>query len=320
MMSSWLRYEYDGLNLLRIDERYDGDSPVDSIDENDPWSPMNVFVHAPGQIGQIVECHSYDQGVLSDRYWYMYDALGNVVATVDSYGNTTHWEQDAFGQAVPGSMPWEPMSSSAPKEHLTGKMYDDVTGLYYFHARWYDPEVGRFVSRDPVTLQPDYGMGLNNPLSLVDVNGQSFESVESMSYVVTHGDIGCLAATACIQACGFGLEDRIREKLIQSVGTSSRTSWILEDSSAKNALLSLGSFFMTHHISFFLFREYDSSPYCDPIQGIECFIRDNGPDPGIFPLLVAQKVGIPHGWKVGRCPKKWSATITDSRGTFTISF
>ncbi|HNT35607.1 MAG TPA: hypothetical protein PKH07_11475, partial [bacterium] len=83
MVSSWIPDEYDGLNLLpgnqtsmrpvssheqvfagvgiahtpagagllRIDERYDGDSPTDSIDENDPWRPMNVFVHAPGQIG-----------------------------------------------------------------------------------------------------------------------------------------------------------------------------------------------------------------------------------------------------------------------------
>ncbi len=174
MMSSWLRYEYDGLNLLRIDERYDGDLPADGIDENDPWRPMNVFVHAPGQIGQIVECHSYDQGVLSERYWYMYDALGNVIATVDSYGNTTHWQQDAFGRAVPASTPWEPMSSFAPKEHLTGKMYDDMTGLYYFHARWYDPELGRFVSRDPVTSH-DSGPHVfcdSNPTNLLDPSGE----------------------------------------------------------------------------------------------------------------------------------------------------
>ncbi len=74
----------------------------------------------------------------------------DVIATLDSYGNTTHWQQDAFGRAVPGSTPWEPMSSSPPKEHLTGKMYDNVTGLYYFHARWYDPTSSLFLSRDPL--------------------------------------------------------------------------------------------------------------------------------------------------------------------------
>ena len=53
---SWLRYEYDGLNLLRIDEKYDGDDPPDGLDENDPWRPLNVFIHGPGAIGQIVKC------------------------------------------------------------------------------------------------------------------------------------------------------------------------------------------------------------------------------------------------------------------------
>ena len=52
---SWLRYEYDGLNLLRIDERYDGETPA-GLDENDPWRPLNVFIHGPGAIGQIVKC------------------------------------------------------------------------------------------------------------------------------------------------------------------------------------------------------------------------------------------------------------------------
>jgi len=44
---SWVRYEYDGLNLLRIDERYDGETPA-GLDENDPWRPLNVFIHGPG--------------------------------------------------------------------------------------------------------------------------------------------------------------------------------------------------------------------------------------------------------------------------------
>jgi len=58
------------------------------------------------------------------------------------------YEQDAFGNRIPGSTTWEDMTSPGPKEHLTGKMFDTTTNLYYFHARWYDPEVGRFVSKD----------------------------------------------------------------------------------------------------------------------------------------------------------------------------
>ena len=32
----------------------------------------------------------------------------------------------------------------------TGREYDRDTGLYYYRARYYDPEIGRFISEDPL--------------------------------------------------------------------------------------------------------------------------------------------------------------------------
>ncbi len=32
---------------------------------------------------------------------------------------------------------------------FTGREYDKETGLYYYRARYYDPEIGRFISKDP---------------------------------------------------------------------------------------------------------------------------------------------------------------------------
>jgi RHS repeat-associated protein len=32
---------------------------------------------------------------------------------------------------------------------FTWKEYDADIGLYYFNARWYDPDLGRFISEDP---------------------------------------------------------------------------------------------------------------------------------------------------------------------------
>jgi RHS repeat-associated protein len=31
---------------------------------------------------------------------------------------------------------------------FSGKSVSQTTGLYYYHSRWYDPSVGRFVSQD----------------------------------------------------------------------------------------------------------------------------------------------------------------------------
>ena len=100
-------------------------------------------------IGQIVTNLAYSNGSEDDLYYYHYDALGNVVAVIDVADNITLYEQDAFGNRIPGSSGWEPMDSPGPKEHLTGKMYDEDSYLYYFHIRWYDPGYGRFISKDP---------------------------------------------------------------------------------------------------------------------------------------------------------------------------
>ncbi|MDR2640647.1 MAG: RHS repeat-associated core domain-containing protein [Candidatus Peribacteria bacterium] len=46
--------------------------------------------------------------------------------------------------------------------------------LYYFNARYYSPELGRFVSRDPIGIVDDINLYVyvgNNPLKFVDWSG-----------------------------------------------------------------------------------------------------------------------------------------------------
>ena len=51
----------------------------------------------------------------------------------------------------------------------------DRSGLTYYRARYYDPEIGRFLSEDPLRsettksiLSNHYSYGLNNPINLTD--------------------------------------------------------------------------------------------------------------------------------------------------------
>ncbi len=54
----------------------------------------------------------------------------------------------------------------------TGKDFDEDTGLYYFNARWYDPELGRFISEDPIKDGVSWYVYCgNNPLVFVDPTG-----------------------------------------------------------------------------------------------------------------------------------------------------
>jgi len=72
---------------------------------------------------------------------YQYNASGNVVQTYsyDSFGNIT--------QTGSISQPYA----------FTGREYDSETGMYFYRARYYDPKVGRFVTKDPL----GFGGGIN---------------------------------------------------------------------------------------------------------------------------------------------------------------
>ena len=104
------------------------------------------------------------------------------------------FHQDAFGNEVDtGAFSSNSWSTARGRdyritEHQTGKDQDPDTGLYYFHARWYDPEVRRFVGREPLledkfyvrnaTLEPirgnPYLFAGGNPARFYDADGRLF--------------------------------------------------------------------------------------------------------------------------------------------------
>ena len=82
------------------------------------------------------------------RYFH-YNDLGTVMAQTKANATVEGvWEPNWCG-----NYRWRYSASPArPELGLTGKMYDDEAGLYYFNARWYDPERGRWMSEEPLGL------------------------------------------------------------------------------------------------------------------------------------------------------------------------
>ena len=71
------------------------------------------------------------------------DSNGNVV---ELNGYTPYGTKETFDATG------APLASSATVYGFTGRRLDNETGLWYFRARYYDAEMGRFISRDPLML------------------------------------------------------------------------------------------------------------------------------------------------------------------------
>lgn len=114
------------------------------------------------------------------RYSYLLDGLGTPIAMTSAEGLiVVRYRVDAWGNPV------ATVGDSANIFGFTGYPVDDETGLYYANARYYDSELGAFLSEDPaqgdpmqpVTLHP-YLYGNGNPLIYLDRDGRTAELVE----------------------------------------------------------------------------------------------------------------------------------------------
>ena len=103
-----------------------------------------------------------------DMYYHQ-DGLNSVKALTDGGGNEmARYDYDAWGNLT------TTLPSIANPFTYTGREWDKETGLYYYRARYYDPKVGRFISKDPIGLAGGinlYSYVGNNPVNFVDPLG-----------------------------------------------------------------------------------------------------------------------------------------------------
>ncbi|HUF54868.1 MAG TPA: RHS repeat-associated core domain-containing protein [Dehalococcoidia bacterium] len=144
-----------------------------------------------------------------DQRYYFTDGLGSTVLQVDGSGQNLNpeafWEYNAFGSI-------RASGGNSDSFLFTGQQFDADTpapegqkGLYYLRARYYDPSLGRFLSRDPLQgsfthpqTQNAYACALNNPTNRDDPTGRASESIDCNS-IAGFGD--CFYDCAC----GFDL-------------------------------------------------------------------------------------------------------------------
>lgn len=118
------------------------------------------------------------------RYYYIRDTRGSVVGLTNESGDLIkRWTYSAYGRRT---LRWEAPGTSAIDSPLGFAGYRILRGaahqswpLYLTPARAYDPQLGRWLSRDPLGYrnaidgQNLYAYAANDPVNYVDPSGQA---------------------------------------------------------------------------------------------------------------------------------------------------
>jgi RHS repeat-associated protein len=135
-------------------------------------------VVGPGVIGQILRhCTINPVGYARTDNWFHYDHVGSVVAESSSstIPSITRIYSDAWGNRMSNWTTGEWTSTWASRDgwgHNT-KNYDGDSGLIYMYQRWYQPELGTFLSQAPMPVQMEhaYTFASSSPVNGLDVLG-----------------------------------------------------------------------------------------------------------------------------------------------------
>lgn len=204
-----------GMDTLLADTKYFTTALATQIRADTSLHPTGVFLPHPlaaqtrywwrlravdvYDLGPWSEARSFQTDISGvKRYYYLADHLGSVRATVNERGTVVHADDYfPFGQRMPNRSSGDGNDADpTAKPRFTGHELDWETDLVYAGARYYDPELGRWLSVDPLADEypswSPYNYVMNNPVRLVDPDG---------------------AAPSDCPSCGVRIDNRVKQYL-----------------------------------------------------------------------------------------------------------
>lgn len=150
------RYVYDGHNVL--------------LDLNSSLAVTTSYLNGPG-----VDNHLRQTNTTTGVSYFLTDHLGSSAALTNSTGAIVETlNYDSFGNNS---------GSTRTRYTYTGRERDPDTGLLYYRARFYDPQLGRFISEDPIGFEGGinyYAYVGNSPVNYTDPWGLQRSSCKDL--------------------------------------------------------------------------------------------------------------------------------------------
>lgn len=188
-------YNSNGQRISKKDTQTDGDKTTSSTtiyyyegnlllyttNEKGNKTSQNII----GNESNVIATIRYN-GDAQTEYFYSKDIQGNITSVLDNEGNCKQfYKYTDYGETE------KTIENDFYNEiRYTGGVYDEVTGLYYLNARYYNSDMGSFLSQDTYRVGNLYGYCNNNPISYIDPSGHSSVVVSGGVYKQSKKDAG----------------------------------------------------------------------------------------------------------------------------------
>jgi RHS repeat-associated protein len=152
---------------------YDGPETIEEIDNS--GNMLARYTRGPGIDQPFAELRS---GTSS---YYEQDWIGAVTSLSNSAGTLANtYTYDSFGKLTAST------GTLTNPFQYAGRESDTETGIYEYRARYYDENVGRFITEDPIGFgggEDFYSYVRNNPVRYVDPSGLNWRDWPVWDYV-----------------------------------------------------------------------------------------------------------------------------------------
>ena len=150
------KFVYDGYKLIQVLDALNSDAVTMAF----AWHPESTGLDTPFSM-------MYD----GETYYYVTDGNKNVMSLIDAAGTkVAEYVYDPFGRLLSSTGELAEINPF----RFSSEYHDDETGLVYYNYRYYSPELGRWISRDPIEEEGGvnlYAMVENSPVNKIDLYG-----------------------------------------------------------------------------------------------------------------------------------------------------